>query len=56
MTTPFKEFLKYTKPGPARPCSDCGTYSLRLYTELGGEEEAVCTNVRCSGSPLYRPE
>jgi hypothetical protein len=56
-SSPFREFLKYTKPGPAEPCAGCGTYALRLYVEPGSQEEkVVCTNFRCLDSPLYRTE
>lgn len=54
-STPFSEFMKYTKPGPQRRCDACGTYSLRLYTEPASQDERiVCTNPACSVSPLRR--
>lgn len=53
--TPFNEFMQNTKPGPQRRCAGCDTFSLRTYTEPATQEESiVCTNIRCSASPLHR--
>jgi hypothetical protein len=52
-TSPFRELLKYTTPGPQSPCPSCHTYGLRRYRPPTGQEEIICVNIRCPESPLH---
>jgi hypothetical protein len=54
----FSEFMKTTRPGPPQQrCDSCQTASLRTRTNpVTQEDEVICTNIRCSASPLHREE